>query len=48
MDFEFIRTYAPMYVEAAKLTISIAFLEFYYLLFGDLFVVSFDIIRFRF
>ena len=25
MDFEFIRTYAPMYVEAAKLTISIAF-----------------------
>lgn len=26
MDFEFIRTYTPMYVEAAKLTISIAFL----------------------
>lgn len=25
MDFEFIRTYTPMYVEAAKLTISIAF-----------------------
>ena len=25
MDFEFIRTYAPMYVEAAKLTMSIAF-----------------------
>ena len=26
MDFEFIRTYAPMYVEAAKLTMSIALL----------------------
>lgn len=25
MDFEFIRTYTPMYVEAAKLTMSIAF-----------------------
>lgn len=25
MDFDFIRTYAPMYIEAAKLTISIAF-----------------------
>lgn len=26
MDFQFIKTYAPMYVEAAKLTMSIALL----------------------
>ena len=39
MDFEFIRTYAPMYVEAAKLTISIAFFGILlYYFFGDLFV----------
>lgn len=32
MDFQFIKTYAPMYVEAAKLTMSIALWESYCLL----------------